>query len=110
MWVLTTYHTGSDPTYFLDAYDFDQTASPAMHIDVTAEVAEDSGHILLAADDHMLWLAADGVLTYFDAVPGEKMGSLEVGEYITSMSFDGADLWVLCQSVGLLQVDLPWEE
>lgn len=110
IWVVAVYYTDDGPSYFLDGYDLDQTASPVMHVDVTAEVEDDSGDLHLAADDNRLWLAADGVLTYFDALTGEKMGSLEVGEYISSMSFDGADLWVLCQSVGLVQVDLPWEQ
>ena len=109
MWVSAAYFEG-ETTYFLDVYDLDQSAAPMMHIDVTEEVSESGGYVRMTADDRMVWLESNGTLYYYDISTGEKKGQLTVGEYVTSLSFDGTSLWVLCSDVGLLQVYLPWQE
>jgi hypothetical protein len=109
MWMVAARHEGpGNPNWFLQAYDLHQTDKPALKIDITRKFQGGSARLHFAIDNHVLWLAINGRLYYFDPSTGQELGNLSIGNQVESMGFDGSSLWVLSIDQGLVQIALPW--
>ena len=93
------------------AYDLHKNDKPVIKTDISKEMTGRDGGEIFSADNNVIWLAPngqDGKVYYYDQANGQLLGSLHVGALITSMQFDGQNLWVMDNEHGLEKIALPW--
>ena len=115
MWATAIYQKSleqnTDDNWELLAYDLKNSDKPAIKTDISKEMTGRYGGEILAADNHVIWLAPNdnnGEVYYYDQTNGQLLGSLHVGALITTMQFDGQYLWVMDNEHGLEKIALPW--
>ncbi len=115
MWATATYQKSleqnTDDNWELLAYDLKNSDKPVIKTEISKEMTGRYGGEILAADNHVIWLAPngqDGKVYYYDQANGQLLGSLHVGALISSMQFDGQYLWVMDDEHGLEKIALPW--
>ena len=103
--------SGWSHPWLLTAYNLNDPKKPAIQVDISQYMPELNGNLLMAADNKVIWIASDtikGNIDYYELDDGHHMGSLQVGQLIYGMGFDGSSLWVLDNVHGLEQIALPW--
>jgi hypothetical protein len=115
MWATAEYQKkpgqNEDDYWELLAYDIQNSAKPVIKTDISTEMKGRYGGEILAADNHVIWLAPNdnnGKVYYYDQTNGLLLGSLHVGALIYNMQFDGQSLWVMDNEHGLEKIALPW--
>jgi len=97
--------------WLLTAFNLNDPVKPAFQIDISQYMPELNGNLVMAADNKVIWIASDAIkgnIDYYDQGDGHHMGSLQVGQLIEDMGFDGTSLWVMDNEHGLEQIALPW--
>ncbi|HMD89314.1 MAG TPA: hypothetical protein VKF38_09145 [Anaerolineaceae bacterium] len=99
--------------WVLTAYNITNPVKPVLQVDISQHMPETIGNLHMAADNKVIWVAAEsgdklGNIDYYDQADGHYMGSLQVGQLIGGLGFDGSSLWVMDNVHGLEQIALPW--
>lgn len=103
-------NSGWSHPWLLTAYNINDPKKPVIQVDISQHMPGLNGNLLMAADSKFIWVVSDatsGDVDYYDQPNGRWVGSLNIGQVITGIGFDGSSLWVLDFAHGLEQIALP---